>query len=109
MGRERHWGIRGVFVAVMLAPVLLGIAISQASGAPQGPWALPVEDVSLPGQSASDPQIAAADDGTAVAVWRRSNGTNNVIQSAARLPGGSFGPPGNLSAPGRTPTPHRWR
>ena len=93
--------MKKIVAAAVTASALLGVAISPASGAPQGPWALPVEDVSLPGQSASDPQIAAADDGTAVAVWRRPNGVNDIIQLAARPPGGSFSPPASLSAAGQ--------
>ncbi len=76
-----------------------------ATAAPQGPWILPALDLSETGQSADGkPSIAFAPDGTATAVWVRSNGTNFIIQASTRPPGGSFGPPENLSATGRDAT-----
>ena len=86
-------------VAAVLAFVLGG---SSVSAEPQGPWVLPVEDLSEAGQSASDPQVSAAPDGTATAVWRRSDGANTIIQAATRPPGGSFDTPVDLSDAGQS-------
>jgi hypothetical protein len=49
-------------------------------------------------RNASQPQITTAPDGTATAVWRLYNGSNEIIQAATRPPGGSFGTPVDLSA-----------
>jgi hypothetical protein len=57
--------------------------------------------LSAPGQSAYSPQIAIGPNGTATAVWYRSNGIEGIVQAATRPPGGSFGTPVNLSAAGR--------
>ena len=54
-----------------------------------------------PGQNANDPQVAAAADGTTTAVWRRSNGTNLIVQASTRPPGGSFAGAIDLSAVGQ--------
>ena len=88
----------GVLFTTLL--VTLGSAIP-AMSAPQGPWVAPASDLSVPGQNADYPQIAIAPDGTAAAVWTRSDGVNTIIQAAIRPLGGSFGPPVDLSAPGR--------
>ncbi len=39
-------------------------------------------DLSATGQTADNPQIAIGPDGAATAVWRRSNGSNTIIQAA---------------------------
>jgi len=58
-------------------------------------------DLSEPGRSAWSPQVAVGPDGSATAVWRRSNGTNDVIQVATRAAGAtSFGAPVDISPPG---------
>ena len=88
----------GVLFATLL--VALGIATA-AMSAPQGPWLAPASELSVPGQNADYPQIAIAPDGTAAAVWSRSDGVNTIIQAAIRPLGGSFGPPVDLSAAGR--------
>jgi len=75
--------------------------IQAATRPPGGSFGTPV-DLSAPGQNANSPQITTAPDGTATAVWHRSNGANNIIQAATRPPGGSFGTPVDLSAPGQS-------
>ena len=91
---------RAILTAV-LSSMALVLSAGAAQAAPQGPWALPVEDLSVPGQVASEPAVASAPDGTAIAVWRRSDGANFRVQLAARQPGGSFSNPVDLSAPGQ--------
>ncbi len=67
---------------------------------PGGSFAAPV-DLSDPSQgSALNPQITTAPDGTTTAVWRSRDGANSIIQAATRPPGGTFGAPVDLSAPG---------
>jgi len=74
--------------------------IQASSRPPGGAFGIPA-DLSAAGQNASGPQIAIALDGSATAVWERSNGTNYVIQAATRPSGGSFGTPVGLSAIGQ--------
>ncbi|MFZ9668560.1 MAG: CARDB domain-containing protein [Solirubrobacterales bacterium] len=76
--------------------------IAQASTRPAGSdsFTVPV-DLSLPGQSASFPQVIAGSDGTTTVVWYRTSGPDSFIQAATRSQGeGSFSAPTNLSLPG---------
>ena len=91
----------GVLLAVFLFAV--GIA-SPAMSAPQGPWVLPASDISAAGQDAGSVEITTDPAGTTTAVWRRSDGNNWIIQAATRPPGGTFGTPVDLSAPGQDAT-----
>jgi hypothetical protein len=59
------------------------------------------QDLSAAGQDSYDPQVAVDGHGNAIAVWSRSNGTNLIVQAAARAAGGSFGAPQDLSAAGQ--------
>jgi len=60
------------------------------------------QNLSEAGQNAFVPQVAIAPDGATTVVWRRSNGTNNIIQAATRPAGsGTFGAPENLSEAGQ--------
>src|ERR1051325_6115370 len=61
--------------------------IQSASRPAGGAWSAPL-DLSAAGQNASSPQIAVDPAGNAVAVWTRSNGTNNIIQTASKPAGG---------------------
>ncbi|MGB0120567.1 MAG: hypothetical protein WBP55_06415 [Solirubrobacterales bacterium] len=77
--------------------------IQAATRPPGGSFGIPV-DISAPGHDAYSPQIVASPDGTFSAVWRRSNGSNSIIQASTRPPGGAFGLPSDLSAPGQSAT-----
>lgn len=67
------------------------LALATGATAAQGPWILPLTPVTLsPGPDSFEPQIAVAPDGTAVAVWKQYNGTNNEIAASRRPPGGVF-------------------
>ena len=46
-----------------------------------GVWQAPI-DLSVAGQDAFEPQVTVDPQGNAVAVWERSNGTNEIIQGA---------------------------
>jgi len=59
------------------------------------------QDVSAAGQTANDPQVVVDGQGNAIAVWSRSNGTNDIVQASVRAAGGSFGAPQDVSAAGQ--------
>ncbi len=87
-------------VTVLLARLIgTKFVIQAATRPPGGSFGAPV-NLSTPGQDAFWSRIAISPDGTATAVWYASNGSNDIIQTATRPPGGSFGPPVNLSVTG---------
>ncbi len=94
--------MRNLWKVCVVAVLALAPGPASAAAAPQGPWVQPPADLSEVGQNARDPQIVTAPDGTATAVWTRRNGSNDIIQAATRLPGGSFGTPVDLSAAGQS-------
>ena len=56
--------------------------IIQSSMRPSdGSWSTPADNLSLPLQDASAPQIAAGASGRVVVVWEQGNGSNTIIQS----------------------------
>jgi hypothetical protein len=64
-------------------------------------WSTPV-DLSLTGQDANSPRVSADGSGNAVAVWRRSDGDYDIIQSSRSSNGGlSWSTPENLSESGQ--------
>jgi hypothetical protein len=64
-------------------------------------WSTPV-DLSLTGQDADSPRVSADGSGNAVAVWRRSDGDYDIIQSSRSSNGGlSWSTPENLSESGQ--------
>ena len=58
-------------------------------------------DLSVAGQNAQAPEVGVDDDGDAIAVWYRSNGTHTIAQEAPIPAGGTPGPPVDLSAAGQ--------
>jgi hypothetical protein len=75
--------------------------VVQASVKPAGePWGKPA-NLSAAGQEASEPQVAVDPAGDAIVVWRRSNGSNYIVQAAAKPAGEAWGKPANLSEPGQ--------
>lgn len=81
--------------------------IVQSSSRPHGGnWSTPV-DVSLPGGNASRPQVTVDPSGLATAVWYRSNGTNDIIQSSSRPSGGDWSTPVNVSLEGENSSGQR--
>ena len=66
-------------------------------------WSTPANNVSAAGGDAFDPQISVDAAGTAIAIWRRNNGSNSIVQSASSTDGGVnwSTPANNLSAIGR--------
>jgi hypothetical protein len=56
--------------------------------------------MSTVGESANDAEVAVAPDGTAAAIWYRSDGTDDRAQVSTRPPGGAFASPVDVSAAG---------
>ncbi len=73
--------------------------IQAATRPPGGSFGAPV-NLSPAGNDAINPQVAASPDGTVTVVWQRFNGIHDVVQASTRAPGGTFGPPTDLSALG---------
>jgi plastocyanin len=71
--------------------------IVQAAVKPAGEAPSMPVNLSAPGEEASEPQIAVDPAGEAVAVWVRSNGSNEVVQAAVKPPGKGWGKPVSLS------------
>ena len=84
--------------------------IVQSSSRPAGgAFAAPV-DLSAIGQDGLQPQVAFDASGNALAVWTRSDGTNDIVQSSSRPAGGAFPAAGSdVSAAGRTRRSRRSR
>lgn len=78
-----------------------GYSIVQATVRPAGGLWSPPESLSAAGQNAYEQQVAVDGAGNAVAVWRRWNGANWLVQSAVRPTGGAWSAPHDLSAPGQ--------
>jgi PKD domain len=87
-------------LALATLGVLLVMAVLPAGAIAAPTWLAP-NDLSVAGQSAKEPQVAVDAAGDAVAVWRRYDGSDYIIQSASRPAGGNWGPPVDLSAPGQ--------
>ena len=83
----------GALIAALAAfAVLLGVAVAHAA------FSAPV-NLSAPG--AYPPEIATDADGDAVAVWRRSDGSNQRVQARTISATGALGPIRTLSAAGQ--------
>jgi PKD repeat protein len=77
--------------AVAVWDVLSGnFDVVQAAVQPAGGAFAPATTLSATGQGAFSPTVALDQAGDAVAMWYRPNGTNDVVQAAARPAGGSF-------------------
>ena len=74
--------------------------IVQGAARPAGGGWSSSQNLSATGQSATNARVVVAAAGDAVAAWQRSNGSNPIVQAAARPAGGSFAAPQNLSALG---------
>ncbi|MCO5315232.1 MAG: hypothetical protein M9938_03595 [Solirubrobacterales bacterium] len=78
-------------------------AVVRAAVRPPGGSFAPPADLTAPDQDvqANTVRVGAAPDGTSTAIWSRSDGSNDIVQTSTRPPSGSFGPPVDLSAPGQ--------
>ncbi len=81
-----------------------GNYIVQAATRPAGSTTFGTpENLSASGGNAYEPQVAVGADGATTITWRRSNGSNDIIQAATRPAGSAtFGAPVDLSAVGGT-------
>lgn len=73
--------------------------VQVATRAPNEYWSPPT-DLSLPGDDASDPQVAMGARGTAVVVWRRWDGARFRVQASSRGENGKWSAPITLSKAG---------
>jgi hypothetical protein len=73
--------------------------VQKATLAPNEHWS-PPSDLSLPGEDASDPQVAMGDRGTAVVVWRRWDGAHHRVQASSRGQNGKWSAAVTLSKAG---------
>jgi hypothetical protein len=64
------------------------------------PWGK-AATLSEAGEEASEPQVAVDAAGDATVVWRRSNGSNDVVQAVLKPVGGRWGAPVTLSEAGQ--------
>ncbi len=72
----------------------------QSADMPAGGTWQPTVDLSEAGENAVHPQIAADPGGDAFAVWARNNGSNEIVQGAARPAGEPWQSAANLSEEG---------
>lgn len=94
MGDARQGGCRSV-IAAGLATLVVVLAGTTTAAAWSEPANLPT-----PGGDAESPRVAVDRRGDAVAVWARSHGRREVVESAARPAGGVWSRPVRLSAGG---------
>src|SRR3954465_5149892 len=87
VGMDAAGGAVGVFVAANA-----GTTIAAAFRAAGGAWSPPAK-ISPAGETGTQPDVAVAPDGTAVAAWSASRGSIPVVEVAFRAPGGGFGAP----------------
>jgi hypothetical protein len=90
---------------ILLVIALLALAGPVATVSAQGTWRPPV-DVSTTSDDARGPDVAIGEDRTAVAIWVRvpADVDQGVVQASVRPPGGAWGMPRTLSAPGAIAT-----
>ncbi len=101
VGRKISVQAATALLAAFAAVVLLAAV---PSGAAALSWSLPATDLSAPGGSAYNPQVAVAVDGATTVVWSRWVGPNLIVQASTRAAGGTFSAVVNLSAPGQSAT-----
>jgi hypothetical protein len=78
--------------------------VIQAAALPAGgTWGKPA-DLSDAANVTRNPQVAVGGDGTAVAVWERSDGDYSSIRASVLTPGGAWSLPQQLSVPGENAT-----
>jgi hypothetical protein len=84
---------------LQLLILVLGVALVVPAAAHATPTFLSAINISDAGKDAFEPQVVVAPDGTVIAVWTRSDGTNFRIQSSSRSPNGSWQTPQTVSDP----------
>ena len=74
-------------------------AIQASTASPGAGFSTPIT-ISASGENAEDPEVAVDAPGAATAIWRRSDGSNEIVQASTASPGGSFSSAVDLSEPG---------
>jgi hypothetical protein len=92
--------LRATRRGVAVFGVALALGLAAASPATAAVWT-GVSNISEEGQSAYAPEVAVDAAGDATAVWTRNNGSNDVVQTAIKPAGGSWGSPATLSEAGQ--------
>jgi hypothetical protein len=92
VGMDAAGGAVSVFV-----PANAGTTIAAAFRAAGGAWSPPVK-ISPAGETGTQPDVAVAPDGTAVAAWSAYRGGIPAVEVAFRAPGGGFGAPVAVSS-----------
>jgi PKD domain len=80
--------------------VVAAVALVTGASASAAPTWLAPKDLSAPGGDALDTQVAVDAQGDSFAVWRRFDGSHQIVQGAVRSAGGDWSRPQNLSALG---------
>jgi PKD repeat protein len=84
--------LRAIVAAVGVAALL--VLAPGALAAP--PWSAPI-DLSQPSTAVGSIEIAMSGAGDAAVIWRRFDGSNQIVQVSRRVPGGAFEAPIDLS------------
>ena len=92
-------GARGTAVVVWRVWDGAHYRLQASSWGENGKWSAPVT-LSRAGEDAWDPQVAMEPHGTAVVVWRRSDGTGHQVQATTRVAFGPWSSPVMLSTVG---------
>jgi PKD domain len=88
-------------IITAVAFACLGCWLAVCGPAYAAPTWLAPTNLSAAGENASAPRMAVDQQGDAVAVWERSNGSNDVVQASVRpVTAGAWQPPVDLSAAG---------
>jgi hypothetical protein len=80
--------------------LVFAAALALPAAAHATPTFLAAINISDPGRDGFEPKVVIAPDGTVIAVWTRSDGTNFRIQSSNRTPNGAWATPQTVSDPG---------
>jgi hypothetical protein len=94
MASPFRWARRSALTASVL------LLVAAAPSGARAEWSAPF-DLSLPGTSMQDPQVAVAPSGAAVATWVSYAGSDATAQARRIAADGTLGPILNLSQPGR--------
>jgi hypothetical protein len=80
--------------------LVFAVALVLPAAAHATPTFLSAINISNAGQDGFEPKVVIAPNGTVIAIWTRSDGTNFRIQSSSRTPNGAWDVPQTVSDPG---------
>ncbi len=99
MGPEVVVDSSGRAIAVWTASFGSSTFIQSSTSLNGSSWSTPVT-ISSPSTQSGAAHVVVDSTGRAVAVWRRNNGSNNILQSSTSVNGGSWTTPVDVSAAG---------